>query len=282
MDKNGIVIYLFLYDDNTRIWNTGDTVGTEEKKFIHTLVDRFERHGNLIWCIAEEYQEKLSIEQVKNIAAEIRAADDYDHPIAVHKLNGLDFSEFADEPNIDQFAIQYNITDAHALHEAMVNTWKQAEGKYSLNMSEAKGWGTGQELRFRCWACAMGGAYVMILGMDVVTTPRSDLEDCGRLVRFFESADFNRMSPHDELRLAGTQYVLAQPGASYIAYASQLRDGIGLKNMPSGVYKFRWFDCGTGKEVTQEKISVAGGDQSWNKPSGIGSEIAVYVQRVGR
>ena len=281
MDKSGIVIYFFVYDDAVRIWNTGDAVGKEEKDFIHSLVHRFEHHANLIWCIAEEYQEQLSVKRARGIAAEIRAADDYDHPIAVHKLNGLDFSEFADEPNIDQFAIQYNIADADALHEAMVNTWKQAEGKYNLNMSEAKDWGTGQELRFRCWACAMGGAYVMVLGMDVATTPKSDLEDCGRLVRFFESTDFDKMSPADELRFAGTQYVLAQPGTSYIAYAPQLRGEIGLKNMSPGVYKLRWFDCATGKELTQEGVRVAAGNQSWTKPSEIGDEIAVYIQRIG-
>jgi len=53
-----------------------------------------------------------------------------------------------------------------------------------------------------------------------------------------------------------------------------------LKNMLPGMYKFLWFDCVTGKEVTQEKVRVATGDQSWTKPSGIGNEIAVYIQRI--
>jgi hypothetical protein len=126
----------------------------------------------------------------------------------------------------------------------------------------------------------MGGAYVMVLGMDIVTTPKSDLEDCGNLVRFFESTDFNRMSPADDLRFAGTQYVLAQPGASYIAYASQLRGEMGLKNMSSGRYNFLWFDCATGKRIIQQEVSVAAGGQSWAKPSGIGGEIAVYVRHI--
>ncbi|HIE53447.1 MAG TPA: hypothetical protein EYP85_16975 [Armatimonadetes bacterium] len=30
--------------------------GEAERDFIHTLVNRFEQHKNLIWCIAEEYQ----------------------------------------------------------------------------------------------------------------------------------------------------------------------------------------------------------------------------------
>ena len=281
MDRNGIVIYLFLYDDSARLWNTGDVVGKEERDFIHTLVNQFEHHKNLIWCIAEEYQEAFSAKRVKNIAADIRAADDYDHVIAVHKLSGLDFSEFADAPSIDQFAIQYNQSSADALHKGMVSAFKQAKGRYNLNMSEAAEYGTGEIARKKSWACAMGGAYIMILNMDIATTAKSDLKDCGSLVRFFESTNFNEMSPHDELRFAGTKYVLAQPGRSYIAYSPKLKREIGLKDMRPGTYEFRWFDCVTSKEVRQAEVNVKPGDQSWKKPGGIGRELAVYIRRIG-
>jgi len=282
MDSSGIVIYLFLYDDNARPWKTGDVVRKAERDFINTIVDRFEHHKNLIWCIAEEYQEALTVASAKNIAAEIRSADDYDHVIAIHKLNGLDFSEFADEPNIDQFAIQYNLSDADALHDGMVSAFKQAKGRYSLNMSEAAEYGAGEVARKKSWACAMGGAHVMILGMDIAATSKSDLEDCGRLVRFFESTNFNEMSPHDELAFAGTKYVLALPGLSYIAYAPNLQGEIGLKGMSRGTYEFRWFDCVTGKEVRQAEVNVKTGDQSWKKPHRIGAEVAVYIKRIVR
>jgi hypothetical protein len=217
---------------------------------------------------------------VKNIAAEIRTIDDYDHAIAVHKLNGLDFSEFADEPNIDQFAIQYNVKTAEELHGAAVMAWKQAQGRYNLNMSEAADWGNGQEARKKSWACAMGGAYVMILNMDISMTAKSDLEDCGRLVRFFESANFNEMSPCDELKFAGTKYVLARPGFSYIAYSPELKSEIGLRGMRRGTYEFRWFDCVTGKEIIQAEIKIEAGDRSWQKPDSIGKELAVYIRRI--
>jgi hypothetical protein len=69
---------------------------------------------------------------------------------------------------------------------------------------------------------------------------------------------------------------------SYIVYVLRLRDKIGLKNMQAGVYKFRWFDCATGSEVTKENIAVAGSDQSWDKPDGIGDELAVCIRCVGR
>ena len=282
MDKNSIVIYLFFYDDSARLWDTGDLAGESEKRFIHAIVDKFEHHKNLMWCVAEEYAEAFSPQRVKNIAAEIRAAGDFDHVIAVHKHSGLDFSEFADDPGIDQFAVQYNVPTAEVLHEGMVEAWKLAQGRYNLNMSEAADFGTGGEARRKIWACAMGGAYVMVLQMDIAGTAKADLEDCGRLVRFFESTNFNEMSPHDRLKYAGTQYVLALPGDSYIAYASGSAGEIGLKDMTAGVYEFRWLDCITGKEVKQPRVNVAAGDQSWKRPNSISDELAVYIKRLGK
>ena len=280
MDRNNIVIYFFIYDDGARIWNTGDKVGDEEREFIRTLVDRFEHHKNLIWCIAEEYREAYTPKRIRSLAALIREADDYDHPIAVHKNKGLDFSEFADDPNIDQFAVQYNVPTTSELHDGLVKAWKDASGKFSLNMAEAAGFGTGAEARHKMWACAMGGAYVMILGMDIASTPISDLEDCGNLVRFMESTDFSEMSPHDELKLGATEYVLAKPGYSYIAYTSNAAGLVGLKEMAAGTYEFRWLDCATGEMVIQPHVEVRKGDQSWPKPRSIGGELAVHIRRV--
>jgi hypothetical protein len=245
-------------------------------------VDRFEHHKHLIWCIAEEYQERFSAGAVRAIAAEIREADDCAHPIAVHKLSGLSFKEFADEPNIDQFAIQYNVRTADELHRGMTRAWADAAGRYSLNMSECAHHGTGAEARRRSWACAMGGAYVMILRMDIASTPVADLEDCGRLVRFFESTNFHEMAPHDQLRQSDTLYVLARPGHSYIAYAAKGRGRIGLKALLPGRYAFRWFDCATGKSAEQRRVSVAGGDHTWLRPEGIGNELAVHIRRIHR
>lgn len=281
MDRNGIIVFFFFYDDSASVWKTGDNVGDQERAFIRTLVDRFEHHDNLIWCVAEEYQEALSAKRAGNIAAQIRSADDHNHAIAVHKLNGLSFDEFADDANIDQFAIQYNEESPDALHEGMVRAWTDAKGRYNLNMSEAKGFGSGKPMREKCWACAMGGAYVMILDMDIASTPKSDLEDCGRLVRFFESTNFNQMAPHDELTLAGTKYVLAKPGDSYIAYAPNLDGKIGLKGLKPGRYDLRWFDCATGKEVVQKAVKVADGSQTWTTPTGIAGELAVHIRRAG-
>jgi len=281
MDSNGILIFFIFYDDSTRIWNTGDSVGSDERSFIQNIVNKFEHHRHLIWCVAEEYQERFTAQRIKNIAAEIRAADDHDHVIAVHKLSGLSFSEFADDPNIDQFAIQYNIRTANKLHKGVTNAWKNAAGRYNLNMSEVAygGIGTGEVARNKIWAIAMGGAYIMINGMDIKSTALKDLQDCGRVVSFFEKTNFNEMAPHDELKYGGTEYVLALPGDSYIAYASNISGGIGLRNMTAGKYDFKWYDVTNGNIIIQRNVNVSIGNQIWQNPAGMGKELAVYIRR---
>ena len=122
-------------------------------------------------------------------------------------------------------------------------------------MSEAASYGTGSTARLKNWASAMGGAYVMILDMDIAPTDINDLHDCGRLVSFMESTDLTDMSPADSLQHAGTEYVLAQSGVKYIAYASNLSGNIGLKNMSAGLYDFTWLDCVTGATVNQTDIT---------------------------
>jgi len=105
MDNNGIVIYFHFYDDNACIWecNFSDTLPSAEVSFIQAIVNRFENHKNIIWVVAEEYEEKFSPLRVSRIAQLIKATDDFDHPVGVHKLDGFGFSEFADDPFIDFF-----------------------------------------------------------------------------------------------------------------------------------------------------------------------------------
>jgi len=279
MEDAGIVIYFFFYDDSARIWNTGDAVGAEEETFVTAIVDRFEHHDLLMWVVAEEYQERYSPARVSNIASAIRSADDNDHIIAVHKLSGLSFEELADAPAIDQFAIQYNVATAAELHDGMVTAWNNARGRYNLNMSEAAGHGAGSTARLKNWATALGGAYVMVIEWDIATTAISDLEDCGRLVRFMESTDLTRLEPHDELAFGATVYVLANPGRAYVAYASSPSGDLGLRGLDLGRYRLRWLDPADGDAV-MEVVDVTATDTTWPTPASIGPEVALYVGRL--
>ena len=164
----------------------------------------------------------------------------------------------------------------------MVAAWRNAEGRYNLNMAEARGFGVGSTARPKLWSVALGSAYVMVLGWDIRTTPRSRLEDCGRLVRLMQGVGLTGMAPHDELALRGTDYVLAAPSEGYVLYASvQRHEAPGLRYLPPGRYTLRWLDPARGTEVIGTDVAVAVGDRSWRRPAGIGLESVLYMRRTG-
>ena len=296
MDRHGITIYFFIYDDAIRV---GEQVGwhldelgrlhSGEKQFLRDIVNKFEHHRNLIWCIMEEGQEigKEWRLHISRIAEAIRDADDYNHVIATHQLGGNVFYH-ADDPDIDQFAMQGNWETGgtpDSAHNWLAEAWELAGGRYNLNMAEHRAHetlsqtGDREGIRKHNWAIATAGSYVMVLGMEIDHTPVEQLRDCRRLQHFFESTAFNVMAPHDGLKHTGTEYVLASPGYGYIAYASEESGQMGLRNMESGQYHLRWYDCVSGKSILQNDVSVASGNQSWTKPSGMGDEVALYITR---
>jgi len=282
MDESGIVIFFFFYDDSARIWDTSDAVGPDERGFIEGMVTRFEHHRHLIWCVAEESEERYSRARVRSIADAIRRADDHAHVIADHHHSGTEFKAYGDGCALAQFAFQLGgPMSARELHANVVDAWTKAAGRYNLNMSEHAdhGYGTREDIRRKDWACALGGAHSMVLRMNIADTPVEQLRDCRLLRRFMEATDFNTMAPHDELAAAGTEYVLADPGHSYIAYTSDGSADIGLKVMPAGSYTLRWFDCVTGESTVHRGVAVAAGEQSWKKPQRLGAEVAVHITR---
>jgi hypothetical protein len=276
LDQAGIVIYFFFYDDSARIWS-GDTVNTPEHNFINTLVKRYQHLKHLVWVVAEEYSERYSTTRVSNIAQTIGEADDNDHVVANHQHSSTVF-DHPTSPYLDQFALQYNVSTPSALHTGMISAWNTAAGRYSIMMSEAAGHGIDSRsgCRQKNWASAMGGAYVMILGMDGTTPFNEKMTDCKIQRTFFEATDFNTMSPHDELGNSGT-WVLANPGKSYIAYRSSDGD-FSLKNMIGGNYTLTWLNPFNGTTLIQT-LTLGAGNNTIFRPQGIGGEAAVWVKR---
>lgn len=277
MDQNGIVIFFIFYDDEARIWGSrGSGLAPEETTFISALVDRFEHHKHLIWVVAEEYDEKWTTDEASQLAAIIRAADDNNHPVTVHQRTGLSF-DFANDPNVDQFAIQHGEDSPDSVHSNIVSAWNSAKGRYNLNLAEPHygAWGTGSLARHNSWATAMGGAYVMHIDWDISSTPVARLEECGYLRSFLELADLASLAPHTSLRWGSTKYVLANPDISYIAYTRD--DGkLGIKNLPAGKAFLRWLDTVSGTVVETNQV-IAGGDTLFTRPDGIGTEAALYL-----
>ena len=135
LESQHVAVFFILYDDHADPFG-GSTVGVAERAFIHGLVDRFENHTNIIWCVAEEYAEALVPSRVSSIAAEIRAADDHAHPIAIHQLTGDNTMDFPNDPNIDQFAQQSNASTPAGLHTAVLTAFNDAAGRFNVNMAE--------------------------------------------------------------------------------------------------------------------------------------------------
>lgn len=281
MDEAGIVIYLFLYDDSSRVWDSGDDVGDQERAFIQGMVDRFGHHRHLVWCVAEEAEEALTPPRIRRIAAEIKATDRGRHPVAVHLNEGIDFERYADDPSIDQFAVQLNVATPEELHRGMVDAWRSARGRYGLVMAECSGHGTGDHARHMSWACATAGAHVMVLGMDIAGTDTRDLEDCGRVVSLMEEAGFADMAPHDELALGGTEWVLAVPGQRCIAYTRHSGTALGVQGLSGARCDLLWVSPSTGRTLRQRNVLAQGEPPLWPVPAGFEGEVAAYAVAVG-
>lgn len=297
MDRQGIAIYFFIYDDAINIGNklgwpldAAGNLHPGEKQFLETLVKRFMHHKHLIWCIMEEGQEAGAnwIQHLSKIAEVIRAADDHHHIIASHQLGGNLFFH-GNDPNIRQFALQTDkdsVTSVDDLYQWMTEAADHSDGLYSIVMSEDFVHGNfsvpnrnRDEFRQRCWASAMAGAYSLVLGIDIAGTPVAWLGDLRRIQNFFENTGFNRMTPAQHLLYGDTRYVLADPGFDYILYTKHEALQAGLKNVPGGRYSLTWFDCETGKQRTKKNLSISQGDQIWDKPGGLGRETVLYLHR---
>ena len=119
----------------------------------------------------------------------------------------------------------------------------------------------------------------MVFRDDIASTPIGVLKDHGRMVNFFEATNFNEMAPHDELALEATQYILADPGNSYILFGrTPSRQGLGVKDLVEGIYDLRWFDPVTGAWLVQHNVPLAAGDQAFALPPGIGTEVALHIR----
>lgn len=310
LEDNGIIIYFVLYDDlidvlpNKKMnWDldaSGD-LHPQDTKYIDAVVNRFKHHKKLIWCVNESANKnypEIYVARWKKIAERIREMDKYQHPISIGLVTHTDpdrtanssEARYADDPNFDQDLAQHiRPKSADEMHNIFLDYWKEAKGKYNVML--AQGWPIihGEDARRKSWAVAMAGAYVMhAMGTrqkdrvwDMQRTPVSELQALGRVASFLESVDeLTRMSPRDDLRNGQTKWVLADEGNAYVAYSYEAPENLGLKNLTPGVYRLRWLDCVSGQTVDQKRMRQKGGSSIWRKPTGFGTEVALYVRRL--
>lgn len=283
LDDAGVVIHLFLFDDGAHPWDTGDRVGKAERDFVHGLVDRFEHVENLIWVVGEEYQEAFSPQRASNLALEIKRADDFDHLVAVHKLSGNRFEEFADDPNMDQFLMQLVIEAEDVrgeVHEKILEARRASGGRYLVTLAELAEHGTGLQAWQKSWAAAMAGAYVLVYEMHVAGTPEEDLRACGTMVEFMEATDLVLLQPRDELAGGAARYVLAGDAESGEAVAYAEEPGpLEIGATPDGRYRLRWLDVATRRIVAEGPLPLSGPVASLERPADFGDTVVVHRAR---
>jgi len=281
MEGKGIVIYLFLYDDASRIWDTGDEVGPAERRFIQEMVGAFRHHRNLIWIVAEESEEAYSMERVQRIAGLIREADVPGRIIGNHHHSGTTFKAWRQDGALNHFAMQCNVPNAE-VHAHALEAWRKAKGRYHVIYSEnTESEGADIEsLRDYLWASAMAGLMPMRLGIDIANTPPETLRLFRIQERFFIGTPFYRMSPHDELAGEGARWVLADPGHDYIVLAQPEAWFVQVQGLPAGTYRLKWVDCVSGNNLIQNGVVIQAGAHALNKPPLLGDHWAVALQRV--
>ncbi len=264
LDDAGIVTFFIFYDDSAIPWDK-NSFPDEEKQFIDAVVNKFEHHANLMWCVAEEYSEGLSASKASAFAARIKQADDYGHPVAVHQLGGLS-CDFDGDANVDQFAVQDNVGTYAQLHADAVAARADVAGQKNVNMAEWASPGTGTALRQKIWAIAMAGAYSMVFygnndGDMLAALNGNDAEwkDCGRLVRFMESLTLASMAPRDALVTSGTAYCLANPGTEYACYLPSGGTVSLDLSAAAGTLSSEWYNPRDGTTQAANGGSVQGG-----------------------
>ena len=90
---------------------------------------------------------------------------------------------------------------------------------------------------------------------------------------------FNKMQPRNDLKYSDANWVLANPGNSYIVYSYDCGWGVGLKQMQEGKYNLLWMDTVTGKTVSESDILVKWGTINFKKPKELGEEVVVYIRK---
>jgi hypothetical protein len=316
LDNAGVILWFNLLDDNALPF--GCNFNDDYRNYVTTIVNRFKDLKHIVWVMQEEYRfSKISCSasqsdnRAKNMAAAARAADPV-HPIAVHHLNGQAMN-FGDDKNIGVFGQQtggkQNVNSPEEMHD---KAGEQGWGDWVYVMAEAHPWhleliddelnnGSGRTpMRRSHWATAMSGGHVLMYnafecknaaklcneGPTDSDPTDAMLDDLRRLRLFMESIPFNRLAPLfnnalEQTRTDGTKYMLANKSAGlYVLYGDGSTGKLGARGLAPGSYALQWFDPAKGTTVNQTVNVDAGGLASFAKPSGFGTEVAVFVRKL--
>ena len=273
MAGRGIVAHLVFYLDDCPKIARSITPEQEELWFRYTVA-RFGCYPDLIWNLAEEYEEVFDLEWCESRAALLKKYDPLNHPVTVHQLSGDSFVG-AGSGNFDLTALQYNTTDPDSLNAAILKVRSQVEQAGRPIPVSLIEWtpiesGQARQARKGIWAIAAAGGTCQIFNKDQgpagldFSRWEAHWRYAAILKNSIESLPFERMAPDNSLVSAG--FCLAQPGTCYLVY--QPRGGeFSLKlSVSRRAYRACWVDPRQGCLIEAGEVGAAGGECSFSTP----------------
>jgi len=225
---------------------------------------------NVVFIVAGEYNEELTADDYRDIAAEIEAHDPHGRMRGIHATGKVE--TFATEGWMDFGDYQQTYTALHSsILDARDHNRPVVNSEYAYYLRDSDGDGTCDkpnsatltEIRQATWDLVMAGGY-FVTGwgttyhggyrdpgpFDVDATKNDDFEeDVQHVKTLFTALTWWTLQPDDSLVTgAGTTYCLYETGQQYVVY---VRDNGGtidltLNGAASTTYNVRRFDPRTG------------------------------------
>jgi hypothetical protein len=240
MRDSGVAAQLWFFADGF-----GNHPDADRKRLIHYGMARLSGYVNTVFTLMTEWQEGWTTTEVDTHMVYLNQHNPWDRLATVHGLPG-DFSfptaSWADYIDL-QAGVSASVTHDFVHDLGLANREKAV--KPMIQEEFCMGDETDAE-RQMLWAAFTSGAAAS--GTGAYLKPFS---------QFVKTTAFERMAPADDLVVTGAAYVLAEEGASYVAYLYQ--GGTASINLTevSGTVEVDWFNPRTG--VFQDAPSVSGG-----------------------
>ncbi|HUU29730.1 MAG TPA: DUF5060 domain-containing protein, partial [archaeon] len=268
-----MVAHLVFYLDDCCAVSDSITPEQEEMLFRYTVA-RFGSYPNLIWNLAEEFEECFDTLWCENRAALLKKLDPLHHPVTVHQLSADSFT-FAGSPNFDLTAIQYNTTDPDSLNAAVIKVRgqvKSAGRPVPVSFIEWTPIGPSQaeQARKGIWSIALAGGTYQIFNKEDKGPMSADFARWAEHWRYaailrgvMESLPLGRMAPDNSLVSRG--FCLAGPANTYLVY--QPEGGEFILELPAGdrSLSVSWIDPRTGEKKEAGKVQA--GLNRFNTPT---------------
>lgn len=240
MRDAGLAVQLWFFADGF-----GNLADVDRKRLIDQGMARLSGYANTLFTLMTEWQEGWTTTEVETHMVHLHQRNPWDRLATVHGLPG-DFS-FPTASWADYIDLQAGVSNTvtHELVHDLGLRNRQMAVKPMIQEEFCMGDET-DAARQMLWAAFTSGAAAS--GTGAYLKPFS---------QFVKTVAFERMAPADGLVATGAAYVLAEEGASYVAYLYQGGTVAIDLTAASGTVAVDWFDPRTG--AFQAAPSVSGG-----------------------